>query len=193
MLLWPLCFWEKGITLHCHFRHAVMIEIRSATAADAAALLAIYAPYVEKTGITFELEVPPVDDFRHRIVKTLERFPYLVATDERGDIVGYSYAGTLRPRPAYNHCVEVSIYIREDCRRGGVGTALYGELERRLKAMGIVNLYASITWVEGENCHLTRQSPLFHEKMGYVKVGHFHRCGYKFGEWFDMIWMEKFI
>ena len=98
-----------------------MIVIRSATAADASALLAIYAPYVEKTGITFELEVPSVDDFRHRIVKTLERFPYLVATDESGDIIGYSYAGTLRPRPAYNHCVEVSIYIREDCRRGGIG------------------------------------------------------------------------
>ena len=68
-----------------------MIVIRSATAADASALLAIYAPYVEKTGITFELEVPSVDDFRHRIVKTLERFPYLVATDESGEIVGYSY------------------------------------------------------------------------------------------------------
>lgn len=170
-----------------------MTEIRNATPDDAPALLGIYAPYVEKTGITFELEAPTVEVFRQRIAKTLEKFPYLAAVDVDGTIVGYSYASTLRPRPAYNHCAEVSIYIREDARRRGIGTALYAELERRLRAMGIINLYASITWVEGHNSHLTRQSPLFHERMGYRKVGHFHRCGNKFGEWFDMIWMEKIL
>lgn len=170
-----------------------MTEIRNATPDDAPALLGIYAPYVEKTGITFELEPPTVEVFRQRIAKTLEKFPYLAAVDDDGIIVGYSYASTLRPRPAYNHCAEVSIYIREDARRRGIGTALYAELERRLRAMGIINLYASITWVEGTNSHLTRQSPLFHERMGYTKVGHFHRCGNKFGEWFDMIWMEKIL
>lgn len=170
-----------------------MIRIRTATPDDAAALLAIYAPYVENTGVTFELEVPSVETFRGRIEHTLEKFPYLVATDDDGSPVGYAYAGILRPRPAYNHCVEVSIYIREDMRRGGIGSILYTELEKRLQNMGIKNLYASITWTESDNSHLTRQSPSFHEKMGYRKVGHFHRCGYKFGEWFDMIWMEKFI
>lgn len=170
-----------------------MISIRNASPDDAAALLAIYAPYVVKTGITFELEPPTVEEFRQRISNTLKKFPYLVATDESGDILGYCYAGTLRTRPAYNHCVEMSIYIREDARRGGIGKALYTEIEKRLKAMGIINLYASITWIPEENHHLNHQSPKFHEHMGYKKVGHFHRCGYKFGEWFDMIWMEKMI
>lgn len=170
-----------------------MTHIRTATPDDAAELLAIYAPYVEKTGITFELEVPTVDDFRHRIEKTLEAFPYLVATDEAGRAVGYCYAGKFRPRAAYNHCVEMSIYISEEARRSGIGTALYTELEKRLRAMGILNLYASITWVAQPDEHLDYQSVRFHEKWGYTKVAHFHRCGLKFGEWFDMIWMEKII
>jgi L-amino acid N-acyltransferase YncA len=170
-----------------------MTNIRTATPDDAAALLAIYAPYVKNTGITFELEVPTVGDFRQRIVNTLKMFPYLVAVDEAGKAIGYCYAGKLRPRPAYNHCVEVSIYIDKDAHHRGIGTALYTELERRLKAMNIINLYASVTWTDVPNSHLTRQSKMFHERMGYNKVGHFHHCGNKFGEWFDMIWMEKFI
>lgn len=170
-----------------------MINIRTATPDDAEALLAIYAPYVVKTGITFELEPPTVEEFRQRITNTLKKFPYLVATTDDGEILGYCYAGTLRTRPAYNHCVEMSIYIREDSHGKGIGKALYTEIEKRLKAMGKINLYASITWVDDENCHLNHLSPKFHEHMGYKKVGHFHRCGYKFGEWFDMIWMEKFI
>lgn len=84
------------------------IKIRMATPDDAEQLLAIYAPYVEQTAITFEYDVPSVEEFRHRIEKTLEKFPYLVAEHD-GQIVGYTYASTFRVRPAYNHCVEMSI------------------------------------------------------------------------------------
>lgn len=168
------------------------ITIRTAIPDDAEQLLAIYAPYVEQTAITFEYDVPSVEEFRHRIEKSLEKFPYLVA-EHNGQIVGYTYASTFRVRPAYNHCVEMSIYIAQDAHRRAIGTRLYEELESRLRDSGFINLNASVTWVEKENNHLTHQSISFHEKMGYKKVAHFHRCGYKFGEWYDMVWMEKLL
>lgn len=168
------------------------MTIRSATPDDAEALLNIYAPYVEHTAITFEIERPSLDDFRQRIVDISSEFPYLVAEVD-GRIAGYSYAHRFRERAAYNHCVEMTIYLDRDSRHSGVGEPLYRELERRLAAMGKRNLCASITWTDKENEYLTHDSIHFHEKMGYVKVAHFHECGRKFNRWFDMIWMEKIL
>lgn len=168
------------------------MNIRLATPNDAEALLAIYAPYVTDTAITYELEIPSVEEFRSRVVETLEKFPYLVA-EENGKLLGYTYAGTFRKRAAYNHCVEMSIYLDRNCRRRGIGTALYAELEKHLKAMGIINLCASITSAAPDDPYVTTQSELFHQRLGYVKVAHFHKCGHKFNRWYDMIWMEKFI
>lgn len=162
-----------------------MFHIRLATPDDAEALLGIYSYYVENTPISYELEPPTVEDFRHRIEKTLLHYPYLVAESE-GNILGYCYASRFRERHAYDHCVEVSIYIDKDAHRSGIGSALYEELEKRLKAQGVINLCASIT-EEAE------PSIRFHAKHGYTKVGHFHKCGRKFNRWLDMIWMEKFI
>ena len=101
-------------------------------------------------------------------------------------ILGYCYAHRFRERAAYDHCVETSIYIDKDAHRSGIGSALYAELEKRLRAQGIINLCASIT-AEAE------PSIRFHTKHGYTKVAHFHKCGRKFNRWLDMIWMEKFI
>ena len=166
--------------------------IRNATADDAAALLGIYAPYVEHTAITFEIEIPTLEDFTERI-KTFSRdFPYLVA-ELNGKAVGYSYAHKLRERAAYNHCVEMTVYIDRNMRQHGIGKALYNEMEQRLRNIGKRNLYASVTWTDEENEYLTHDSVSFHETMGYRKVGHFHECGFKFNQWFDMIWMEKII
>jgi len=75
------------------------VIIRTATPEDAESLLAIYAPYVERSAITFEYDVPSADDFRNRIEHTLERFPYLVA-EEEGRPLGYAYAGRFQPREA---------------------------------------------------------------------------------------------
>ena len=77
------------------------ITIRMAEEGDAEAHLAIYAPYVEKTAITFEYEAPSLDEFEKRIEQTLKKFPYLVAQQD-GQLVGYAYAGPFRPRPAYD-------------------------------------------------------------------------------------------
>jgi len=166
--------------------------VRTAKLSDAEEILSIYAPYVELTAITFEYDVPSLDEFKGRIEKTLEKFPYLVAEGEDG-IVGYAYAGVFKGRAAYDWCVETTIYVKMNQRGRGIGKTLYGVLEQQLKEQGILNLNACISWVDIPNEYLNHQSPQFHEHLGYRKCAHFHQCGYKFGRWFDMIWMEKII
>lgn len=168
------------------------VTIRTALPGDASAILSIYTPYVESTAITFEYDVPSLDEFRQRMVKTLEKYPYIVA-EKDGEIIGYAYAGTFKARAAYNWCVETSIYIKKGEHGHGIGTMLYTELESRLKKQGILNVNACITWIDASNQYLTHDSPEFHAHLGYKKCAHFHKCGYKFGMWFDMIWMEKMI
>lgn len=168
------------------------MRIRSATPADAAALLAIYAPYVTDTAITFEYEVPSEAEFRSRIQKTLATHPYLVA-EQDGQIVGYAYASTFKGRAAYDWSVELSIYCARECQRQGIGTALYAALEAELYRRNFRNLYACIAYPDPEDEYLTLDSVKFHEKQGYTLCGTFHRCGYKFGRWYHMVWMEKRI
>ena len=85
-------------------------------AISAAALLAIYAPYVRETAITFEYDVPDEREFAARIRHVLEKFPYLVAEADDGEIVGYAYAGVFHPRAAYQWCAEMSVYVKRDAR-----------------------------------------------------------------------------
>lgn len=169
-----------------------MTSIRIATEADAAALLQIYAPYVENTAITFEYEVPTEQEFAERIKHTLEKYPYIVALEDK-KIVGYAYAGPFKERAAYDWAVETSIYVDMEYKRNGIGRLLYEKLEELLCEQGILNVNACIGYPEVEDEYLTWDSVYFHEKQGYQMVGRFHKCGYKFGRWYDMVWMEKFI
>ena len=73
----------------------------------------------------------------------------------------------------------------------GIGRALYEELEERLKALGIRNMYACIACPKVEDEYLDLGSPRFHEKLGFTRCGEFHNCANKFGRWYNMIWMEK--
>lgn len=166
------------------------ITIRPVSPADSQALLDIYRPYVEHTAITFEYEVPTVGEFARRIRRTLKRYPYLAA-EKDGHILGYAYAGPFHERAAYDWCAEVSIYIRTDARGTGIGKKLYEALERALAAQNILNLYACIAWPDKEDEYLTRNSANFHRHLGYEPAGMFQNCGYKFGRWYSMIWMEK--
>ncbi|MDE7405059.1 MAG: GNAT family N-acetyltransferase [Lachnospiraceae bacterium] len=168
------------------------MQIRVAKEEDADALLKIYAPYVEKTAITFEYEVPDVETFRERISNTLKKYPYLLAW-QNGEILGYAYTGAFVGRAAYGWAAEVSIYLREDKRGMGIGKKLYTALEAISKAQHILNLNACIGNPEVEDQYLTKNSILFHTHMGYTMVGEFHKCGYKFGNWYNMVWMEKVI
>ena len=168
------------------------MKIREAIPSDAGAMLAIYAPYVQQTAITFEYDVPTLDDFRQRLQKVQSRFPWVVA-EEDGRIVGYAYASAFKERAAYQWAVETSIYVDQSMKRCGIGRQLHEALEQRLKAQGILNMNACISFIETEDEYLTLDSVRFHEQLGYNKVAHFHLCGKKFGRWYDMIWMEKII
>lgn len=168
------------------------IRIRAASPEDAEELLRIYTPYVEKTAISFEYDVPDTEEFRKRIINTQKKYPYLVV-ETAGGISGYAYTGSFVGRAAYNHDAEVSVYLREDRRRQGLGKALYTAIEEISKAQHITNLYACIGYPEEEDEYLTRNSAQFHEHLGYKQAGVFRKCGYKFGRWYHMVWMEKMI
>lgn len=166
--------------------------VRPAAPEDAAALLEIYAPYVEKTAVTFEYAVPSAEAFAGRVARTLERYPYLAAEAE-GRILGYAYAGPFKERAAYDWAVETTVYVREGERRRGIGRRLYEVLEGCLAAQGILNVNACIACPEREDEYLTRDSVDFHRRLGWRLAGEFRQCGCKFGRWYNMVWMEKHI
>ena len=168
------------------------LVIRPAVPADAGALREIYRWYVEKTAVTFEYETPTAEEFRARMDAVLSFYPFLVAEDA-GGIVGYACAGRFHPRAAYGWCAETTIYLRADRRGRGLGRLLYAALEEALSKMGVVNLYACIAEPAAEDEFLTGASARFHERLGYRRIGTFRSCGFKFGRWYDMIWMEKLI
>ena len=168
------------------------ITLRFVTAADAAELVAIYAPYVRETAISFEYEPPTVAEFTRRIEEVLEKFPYLAAVSD-GEIVGYAYAHPYGVRKAYSWSVELSVYVRRDCRGLGAGRKLYEAMEVLLKAQNVTNLYALVAGVDVEDEYLTHDSQKFHAAMGYVQVGKLNHAGYKFGRWYHMQTFEKII
>lgn len=168
------------------------ITIRTAVLQDAEALLEIYAPYVKNTAITFEYDVPTVEEFAGRMSNVLRRYPYLVGEVD-GEPAGYAYAGPFKERAAYDWAVETTVYVKEDMKKHGIGRALYEALEKTLAAQGILNLNACIAFPEKEDEYLATDSVKFHKKMGFSEVGRFHKCGCKFGRWYDMVWMEKHI
>ena len=138
------------------------ITIRVATPDDAKALLDLYAPYVEQTAITFEYEVPTVEEFRERIEHTLKRYPYLVAELD-GAPVGYAYVSPFKERAAYDWSVETSIYVGMEYKRFGIGSKLYDALEKILKKQRILNVNACIAYPRQEDEYLTMDSVYFHE------------------------------
>ena len=168
------------------------IDIRPTILSDATRLLGIYAHYVKNTAVSFEYDVPSLAEFETRIRNTLKHYPYLVI-EVNSEVVGYAYAGPFVGRQAYDRSCELSIYLDHTACKHGLGRRLYEALEAELKERGFLNLYACIAYPEVEDDFLTRNSADFHAHMGFSEVGRFHKCGHKFGRWYDMIWMEKII
>ena len=169
------------------------MRIRTASPRDGAALLKIYGPYVERTAITFEYRVPSVEEFSGRIERTLKQYPYFAAEFE-GELVGYAYAGPFHEREAYDWAVETSIYVAWDQRKMGIGRRLHDALETALREQGILNMNACVACPCGEaDEYLTWSSLEFHRRLGYRLVGEFRQCGYKFGRWYNMAWLERHI
>jgi len=149
---------------------------------DAAACVAIYAPYVEQGATSFEEASPGPGEFAERIAATLETYPWLVA-ELGGAAVGYAYACPHRARPAYRWAVEVSVYVAAEARRQGVARALYGELASRLRDQNFHVACAGITLPN-------EASVALHESVGFEPVGVYRRIGWKDGSWRDVGWWQ---
>ena len=157
--------------------------IRIATEADVPEILAIYAPYVENTTITFEYDVPCRKEFMQRFYTITRQYPWLV-WEENGEILGYAYGSPPYARAAYSWCAEPSVYLKPEAQGRGIGRKLYAALEEILKLQGYQVLYALVTQ---ENTG----SLTFHRKLGYEERVLFPNCGFKFGRWLGVFWLEK--
>lgn len=155
-----------------------MIAIRAATGEDAAALAAIYAPYVRSSGVSFEQLPPTPEEMAGRINKS-PRYPWLVAVDENDTVLGYAYASSFRERHAYRFVVETSIYMAGDQRGKGVGRLLYGALVATLKRQNFTQAIAVIALPNDWSIAL-------HESVGFRRAGMFREVGYKAGSWIDI-------
>lgn len=169
-----------------------MTEVRKATLNDAERILEIYGYYVKNTAVSFEYDVPSISEFKKRMSGIMQKYPYLVAV-RNGRVEGFAYASTFNERSAYDRSCELTIYLDSRNRGLGMGRYLYGALEDELKKRGFLNLYALIAYTETDDEYLTAASAAFHLHIGFKKVGELHRCGHKFGRWYDVIWAEKII
>jgi L-amino acid N-acyltransferase YncA len=156
-------------------------RVRPATAADAAACVEIYRPYVLDTVITFETDVPTVEAMAERIVAAQVRHEWLVLEVD-GKVTGYAYAHQFNPRAAYQWSVETSIYLARNGLRSG-GRMLYAELLRRLTQRGFRRAFASIAQPNDA-------SNALHEAFGFQRAGRFGRVGWKRGAWHDVEWWQ---
>lgn len=161
------------------------ISIRQVTAADAAALAAIYAPYVRETAVTYEYIAPTAEEFCRRIENTTKEYPYLAAVED-GEILGYAYASAFHPRAAFRWTAEATVYLKREAQGRGIGRMLYTALEGELKRQNIQTIIALIADPNPE-------SVAFHEKMGYRIVGRLEKCAYKLGQWRGMFYLEKHL
>ncbi len=169
---------------------AADLRIRPARQEDVAAMLRIYAHYVRESAVTFEYSVPGTDEFSGRLVRVQRDFPWLVA-EIGGSAAGYAYAAPFHTRAAYAWCAELTIYMDSDARGRGIGSALYASLERILRLQNMQLAYACVASTDKEDERLTDASRRFHERQGYRIAGCFPGCGYKFGRWYGVLWMEK--
>ena len=160
------------------------VTIRLATQSDVAAMLAIYAPYVENTTISWEYTVPTQAEFAARLCeKTKAGFPWLVA-EEDGALLGYAYAGRFAQRKGYDWSAEATVYVDAAVRGRQVGQRLYKALLTLVRAQGFVTVYALITYPN-------EPSAAFHQKMGFVEEARLANTGFKHGQWLGLSYYSK--
>jgi L-amino acid N-acyltransferase YncA len=157
-------------------------RIRLATVVDAAAVLAIYEPYVLETAISFETESPSVEEMRERISHYGETHPWLVYELD-GRIAGYAYSSPWHARAAYAWSCEVSIYVDRAMHRRGIGRALYIVLLEALRRLGYYTAIAGVTEPNPASVGL-------HESMGFHRTATYRNVGFKAGRWWDVTYLE---
>jgi phosphinothricin acetyltransferase len=161
------------------------VIVRDAAEADLAAIQAIYAHHVLHGLASFEEEPPAVEEIGARRANVLRLgLPYLAA-ELGGEVVGYSYAGTYRPRPAYRFTVENSVYVRDGLAGHGIGKALLVELIARCEAGPWRQMLAVIG--DREN----HASIALHQSCGFRMIGVLAAVGRKHGRWVDTVLMQR--
>jgi len=163
-----------------HARHGCVL--RDCTVEDGGTLCAIYNHYVAHTTVTFEEAAVSADDMAQRIAGVIRHLPWLVC-EQGGVVVGYAYAMPWKSRSAYRHSVETTIYLHPGATGRGIGTALYQSLLDRLRQLRI---HCAVGGIALPN----PASVALHEKLGFVRAGHFHEIGLKFGRWVDVGYWE---
>lgn len=158
------------------------MTIRNATAEDAAACCAIYNYYITNTCISFEERVLTSEEFKNRMERISERYPYIVATD--GDIAGYAYLDMFHTRSAYRYTADLSIYLDPKYTHAGIGSLLYAEIEKQAVSRGIKNIISLITANNDA-------SVKFHEKHGFKQVGELVNVGFKHGKRLSVKYYQK--
>ena len=158
--------------------------IRSAAAADAAAVQAIYAFHVAHGTATFDTEAPGVAFWREKIADLAAKaWPFLVA-EQDGMAIGYAYATQFRDRAAYARTCENSIYVADAARGRGVGGALLAALVAAAREAGFEQMIAVVGGGEPASVAL-------HERLGFVHAGRMRNVGFKFGRKLDTVYMQK--
>jgi phosphinothricin acetyltransferase len=152
------------------------VRTRRATAADAAAIASLYAPYVRASVVSFETEAPGEAEMRGRIAALGDLHPWLVACDADEAILGYAYGCAFRTRPAYRFTVETTVYVAGEAHRRGIGTLLYRALLALLEAQGFTQAIGAITVPNAASIRL-------HESLGFVRAGTYEKVGFKLGAW----------
>ncbi|HEX9933914.1 MAG TPA: GNAT family N-acetyltransferase [bacterium] len=159
--------------------------VRDVQTADAERICEIYGHYVLHTTATFEIAPPGTEEMIRRIRRVLEKHAWLVA-EEGGIVIGYAYGSTFKERAAYAYSTEVTVYVDENRRGGGVGKLLFGRLLDRLQSLGLVQAIGGIALPNPASVRL-------HERFGFEKVAHLRRVGYKLGRWIDVGYWQKQI
>ena len=162
------------------------VSVRSASAADAAAVASIYNHYVRNTVITFEEETVSESDMAARMAEVQGMsLPWLVAEIE-GAVVGYAYANRWKGRSAYRYSVETTIYLAQGCEGRGIGATLYGALLPILRSRGI---HVAIGGAALPN----EASAALHEKLGFEHVATFRQVGFKHDRWVDVAYWQLLL
>ena len=152
------------------------MRIRAASADDAPAIAAIYAPYVTGSVVSFETGAPDAAEMARRMAEGEGHYPWLVSCDADGTLLGYAYACAFRSRPAYRFSVETTVYVAEGAHRRGIGSALYRALLPVLEAQGYAQAIAAITLPNPA-------SVILHKRFGFRQAGVYEKVGFKLGEW----------
>lgn len=159
--------------------------IRPATLADAAAIAAIYNPYITDTVITFEEEAVSAEEMEGRIRKVSATFPWIV-WEEEGQVLGYAYASSWRSRRAYRFAAETTVYVDLAHQRKGIGEKLYRELVVAMREFGFHSALGCLALPNDPSVAL-------HEKLGFTKVAHMKEAGRKFEQWIDVGFWELML